>query len=384
MSARVRAWCRCGWHGEYRSQRQADYARRQHKCERFEAKRAAAVRGIQRDKAIDRTPKPCLHKIAQHQHGTYVCYTADRCRCLPCATAASEYERKRERDAAYGRQRLVDAEPVRQHVRDLAAAGIGLKTLTRLSGVTHGSLWKLMYGRTRPDGTRTPSARVRAEIAAKILAVHPSLDALADGAKIDATGTVRRVQALMVLGWSVPQVAARADVDRQVLDAVMLGHRTLITAARAHAVRTAYEQLWNQAPPQGTWHEKGAAARARNKAAAAGWAPPLAWDDDTIDDPATTPQLGELEPIKGGVSATSRLDDWLHLVTTGEHPDRAARRVGYAAADGWKQVRTIAARIGHTAVLDWLDLWLANRPDITGALADEAAARYKTRRSTAA
>jgi len=39
---------------------------------------------------------------------------------------------------------------------------------------------------------------------------------------------------------------------------------------------------------------------ATRRAAARGWAPPLAWDDDTIDDPNATPDLGAETPRPQG------------------------------------------------------------------------------------
>lgn len=384
MSTLVKAWCDCGWHGEYDSPARADFARRRHSCERWRAKRAAARRHADRMRTIDRTPKPCHHTQTTHEHGTYAAYTLDGCRCLPCKDATAEYNRQLDRRNAYGRSDLVVADPVRSHVEQLAAAGIGLKTLARLSGVSHGSLWKLMYGKRQPDGSRVPSARIHKQTAAAVLAVRPSLGTLAGGAKIDATGTRRRVQALMVLGWSIPQIGARADVDRQVLDAVVYGRRNLVTAVRARAVCDVYDELWNTQPPTGDKFALIAANRTRRRAAAAGWAGPLAWDDDTIDDPQAAPDLGAVAPVKGGVTADERLDDWLDLVRSGEHPVHAARRAGYTAADGWQTVRTVATRLDRRDVLDWIDLWLIGRPDLTERHADDAARRYKTRRSAAA
>lgn len=109
----------------------------------------------------DRTPKPCLHKIANHQHGTYACYVLDRCRCRPCADAHAAYNRERVRQQAYGRwDNYVDAEPARRHVRLLMAQGMGLKRIVAVSGVPSGSIWKLLYGKRQPDGTRTPSKQL--------------------------------------------------------------------------------------------------------------------------------------------------------------------------------------------------------------------------------
>jgi hypothetical protein len=75
--------------------------------------------------SVDRTPKPCQHPRANHQHGTRLAYMLDRCRCLPCSAANSAYETRRVQLKAYGRGTptgLVDATPARTHVEKLQAA----------------------------------------------------------------------------------------------------------------------------------------------------------------------------------------------------------------------------------------------------------------------
>lgn len=71
---------------------------------------------------LDRTPKPCLHKQANHQHGTNACYVLDKCRCHPCAHARAAQDDWRRRQQAYGRyDKYVDAAEARRHVRSLMA-----------------------------------------------------------------------------------------------------------------------------------------------------------------------------------------------------------------------------------------------------------------------
>jgi hypothetical protein len=99
--------------------------------------------------------------------------------------------------------------------------------------------------------------------------------------RVPAIGTQRRIEALMTLGWSLNEIMTRAgyrDSGNWVkYDAVNISVRT---AARVTAV---YDELWDKAGPSQwtrTW--------ARNR----GFAPPMAWDDSTIDDPAASPDLG--------------------------------------------------------------------------------------------
>jgi transcriptional regulator with XRE-family HTH domain len=106
----------------------------------------------------------------------------------------------------------------------------------------------------------------------------------------DAAGTRRRVEALTYGGWSLTRLAGRLGWSRQVLQHKMRSAH--VSSASAAKVRALYDELWDQAPPEGTKDEKRAATMARRYARDHGWVPPLAWDDDDLDDPAAVPVPG--------------------------------------------------------------------------------------------
>lgn len=287
MATKAIAGCtECGWTSKPTKPGIADRSYRLHSCERKRRDDAATARSRARDAAVDRTPKPCLHPKASHQHGTYACYVLDFCRCLPCASANSTYEVDRVRRIAYGRPAYVDAGPAREHVRTLMAAGLGWKGVAQRAEVANGVMTKLLYG----DATRgmPPSRRIRPDTAARILAV--TADRLADGAVVDGTGTRRRLRAFVVAGWTQAQVAEQLGMNPANFGPLILGQREP-TAATARRVQTFYDQMWNVPPAPANRWELGACNRARRRAAAMGWAPALAWDEDTIDDPAALPNL---------------------------------------------------------------------------------------------
>jgi hypothetical protein len=105
----------------------------------------------------------------------------------------------------------------------------------------------------------------------------------------DATGTQRRLQALVWNGWSLARLSARLGTTKR---AVVILRSGRVTGALAARVRALYDDLWDQPPPMGTWRERQGAAQARNYARARGWVPAAAWDDDEIDDPAARPADG--------------------------------------------------------------------------------------------
>jgi len=296
MSTKHVPICDCGWQGSPTTPARVAYSFRQHSCARQITKDAKAANGRAIAARVDHTPKPCHHKQVTHVHGTYACYVLDRCHCTPCSTERSRWERTTSRAKAYGRwDNLVDATPAREHITALAAQGMGLKRIVAVSDISQGLLWKLIYGKRHKDGSRIPSVRITKSAHARILAIR--LD-LADGAKISSIGTTRRIQALVAVGWSQSKIAARLAIGRANFTALAQG-RTGVTTARAKAVADLYDQLWNTAPPRAEWRDKIAYTRSIRYAALAGWVVPMAWDEDTLDNPEATPDLGQVSLLNG-------------------------------------------------------------------------------------
>jgi len=119
------------------------------------------------------TPPGYVAPDSRRPHGTRAKYVLERCRCVPCTAASPEYETRR-RNAMNRPDEVwapyVSAGPARRHLRELAAQGVGLKSVAKLSGVSHGALTKLVYG-DRVRGMR-PSRRIRPATEAAILAVQ--------------------------------------------------------------------------------------------------------------------------------------------------------------------------------------------------------------------
>lgn len=284
---------RCGLEAIYENAgaTEAKYWFSKHSCRKHEEAMLRASLHADRMALVDRTPKPCLHKVANHQHGTRACYVLDRCRCEPCSKANSEAETHRERQKAYGRyHKYVDASPVREHVQRLRDAGMGTKTIAKRSGVAHGALWKLVFGKKRPDGTQIPSRRVLRETAEKLYALDPDWGAplqLADGAILDeqaSAAAARKLQALVALGWSMSAIGRRLGMDstRNVIP-VVKGERR-ITVATAKKAEALFDELCMTLPTAETRFQQAAITRSLNFAKQHGWQPPLALEDlDTSD-----------------------------------------------------------------------------------------------------
>lgn len=215
------------------------------------------------------------------EHGTHARYCTKGCRCWPCRKAHYDYNLTREKQIAYGRwQKFVPADPVREHVRSLMAADIGWRRVAQAAGVQVTSLNRILY-------VKPLQKRVSTDIAEKIMAVRPSLDLIGDTTAVDGTGTRRRLQALIAVGWSQTKLGAHLGIVQTNIGRVLTSQR--VTAATARAVRDMYDKLWDTPVPEQDWRDKIAANRSRGYAAERSWAPPLAWDDETIDDPNARP-----------------------------------------------------------------------------------------------
>ena len=306
MSTRAVATCDCGWTGgPYRSPAQATYAVVRHSCDKYAADQARAAR-VRARRTDPGARVECTCKVARHVHGTHAAYVVDRCRCRPCRDAAAAYERTRSRQRAYGRAAYIDAQPARDHVRALQAQGMGWKRIVAAAGLSNSVLWKLLYG----DHTRSqqPSKRIRPATEARILAVTLDLGATVP---VPGYGTRRRLQALVATGWSQTKLAGLLGMSVANFNPLIHGRDTTrVRHSTERAVTALYARLWDTPPPADTRGHRGAAKRSTALAARYGWAVPMAWDDDTIDDPDARPQhdLPDLPDAVDEAAVLRRID----------------------------------------------------------------------------
>lgn len=190
------------------------------------------------------------------------------------------YERDRTRQKAYGRweSKHVDAQPVRDHIQKLRDAGISNKRLRELTGVSTNTIQVLMTG--RPERGHGPTKKVLRHTADRILAVpvpEIAFTIASPGRIVPALGTTRRLQALVANGYSQREICRRLGWAWQGnATALFLGRAEYVVARRAREVADLFTQL--QMVP-------GTDVRARNRGRDHGWALPLDWDEDHIDDP---------------------------------------------------------------------------------------------------
>ena len=193
-------------------------------------------------------------------------------------------------------------------------------------------------------GDTRETRRVRPDTATRILGIGMNDASRAPHSRVDATGTRRRLHALIAIGWPGELLAAQLGRRPNSLHRSMTGES--VTARTAHDVATLYERLWSTRPPRGTRDQRAAAA-ARAHASAQGWLPPLAWDDiDT--DPTPTPPTSRLprgNDIDGIAVQRALAGD--NITYDDLTPVEQQEVIRLLSARG-TSIRDIAARLGTT------------------------------------
>lgn len=129
--------------------------------------------------------------------------------------------------------------------------------------------------------------------------------------QIDATGTRRRLQALIFMGWSTEQLGEHLGFTgsrvRQML------YEETVGKINANKVRDVYDRLWATPAPH-TFHT----VRTRKHARRQGWVGPLHWENiDTDPEP-----IGVVRDIDRSVWVLAELD---HFRDSGESAHAASR-----------------------------------------------------------
>lgn len=180
---------------------------------------------------------------------------------LRARDAVYRKRRKLRRYQRQGRPAFVDAAPVYVRLKEWRAEGWTEHRVAETAGIPVEGL------RHRPMRMET----ARADAVLKVTRAQ-LYSAAKDYDLVPAHGAQRRLKALSAIGWP-----HNAVIIQDTASDVMRAPNGLMRARTWRTIRDQYNRLSMDAGPS-------AAAKAR--AARMGWAPPLAWDDDTIDDPS--------------------------------------------------------------------------------------------------
>lgn len=262
----------------------------------------------------------------------------------PGSTIRERRRQKRYRlDRARGIPRNnLPADRYRARVCALLDAGFTLRSLARTAGLSHLAI-RLVADGTWPAVRRRTACGLLQLTAPQIMAAQRPTD------PVPAAGAQRRIQALMLMGWRHSDLTSRLGFrSAQILE------RDTITARKHHAVAQVYDCLWDQ---------RGPSLVSTRRAAQRGWMPPMAWDDDTIDNPAARPDTGRT-PRRG-----LDLDEVLLMAERGWTAPQIGARLGVAG-----DTVTVAARRAGRRELTTLLARNSLRRDRSLSGADRAAA----------
>jgi len=224
---------------------------------------------------------------AEHPHDLDTCWREHGCRCDRCRHLRKmERQRRRNRMIAYGRSdeispATVPVEDVRPHIVQLHEFGkFALERIADAARVSRTLVLDIYYGpRGKEKRSRQGTPRRIREVAARrLLMLTPDQ---ISAPLVPAIGTIRRLQALVAIGYSQTQLSERLGVQVTNLSHLIHGQRERVTAATYVATLELFRELWAQ-PRSGA-----RAAQAKAVARANGWVGPLSWDD--IDDPDEQP-----------------------------------------------------------------------------------------------
>jgi hypothetical protein len=168
-----------------------------------------------------------------------------------------------------GRYGYRDATKVKQHLGELRALGWTYEQIAAAAGVSTWVPHKLVTGR---------QDRLLHESETALLAVPAVLRA--SYRPTSPVGTYRRVEALQWLGWPMAHIAERVGLKPYTLT-TMRYHGKAVSYRVALAVKELYGELS---------HLPGPSKQTATKAKARDCAPPMAWDDETIDNPTARPR----------------------------------------------------------------------------------------------
>lgn len=204
-----------------------------------------------------------------------VCYIVHHCRCLRCRVAAAHRAEERRRLAREGRSVRVDADPVREHVRELTEGGVSLRRIAELSGVPSSTINGLLY----THGHRAPVKAMRRDLAECIMAVSVSVHAKSGAAAVSAVPTRRRLRALVAIGWTQRALAVKMGCSYGWLGHIVTGRRKRVSKNTAKRVLALFDELALTPPP-----DSYGSRRAKLHAQRLHWAVPLALDlEDQLD-----------------------------------------------------------------------------------------------------
>ena len=222
------------------------------------------------------------------------------CRLPECRRENYRYMSRLRLDLARGNRRRVEATQTIAHLEQLIALGWTQAQIARAT-----SLGNRTIGILLTQGRETVSKTTALTVLS--LPLNPPHE---KPRNVDATGTRRRVQALVAIGWPIVQLAPKFGMHATALGHIANGDLPSVRATTAANIAHHYRTL-SQIP--------GPSNRARIIGRRDGWHGPAAWDGAAIDDPDAQPEIEQPDELglKRNDLAALRREEIQHLAWSG-------------------------------------------------------------------
>lgn len=207
-----------------------------------------------------------------------------------------------------GRATQVDVAPARAYLRKLHHVyGMSCRQLAERCSLSEGSISEIIAGyRAGEKGKRHPLKEIYRENAESVMAIEPEFPKDRGGARVNAIGTTRRVQALAAMGYPVKWVGEQCGFRGPTFNLIAQGRRQFVYFSTAYKIKKLYERLETDPHPERHGIKLQSVNLAKSYARRNGYVPAILWDWDTIDDPEGFPDYTGLCGTPTGAQAHRR------------------------------------------------------------------------------
>jgi hypothetical protein len=239
----------------------------------------------------------------------------------PAMDGEARWRKQWSIERSRGLKRLTSPERAQIHVQALTAQnGFSIRSIADASGVAPAAISELNRGVC--SGLKVVTEKLILAVTAEMILNRPNREGF-----VPNIGARRRLQALMVIGYRHSDLTPKLGFS----SAVVLSQAGNWISQRKHdKVKDVYEQLWDTFGP--------APLTSRVRVANSGYLPPLAWDDESIDDPNAVPENGD-----GTKKGDALVEDVDFLVRTGASAEEIGQRTGMA----WTSIERQLHRYGR-------------------------------------
>lgn len=231
------------------------------------------------------------------------------CQTDACTNENYRYMSRLRLEHHRGQRRRTDATQTRHHIERLLAAGWTQAQIARAADLAHHLISDVRHGQ------QTISTNTARAILSVPIGTPP-----ADTRDVNATGTMRRLRALVAIGWPIDQLAPILGIFPTALGNIARGALANVRATTADTIALHYQHLIRRPGPSN---------RGRILARKKGWHGPAAWDGAAIDDPNAKPETSKpYKPADKYGRDPDRTREIEHLYLLNESPQQIAKQLG--------------------------------------------------------